>query len=250
LNSFLPDDVTFVLKTFQDFEVQALLMGGQACVLYGGSEFSRDVDFAIHADETNLETVEAAMTALQAEIVAVPNFSGAFLEQGLAVHFRCGVKPAAGLRVDVMTRMRGVDPFPRLWERRTVFTLPESLEIAVLGIRDLVLAKKTQRDKDWPMITRLVEAHFFSNQDDITTPKVEFWLEELRTPELILEVVDTYPELAAEVANRRPLLLLQAAGELGDALEVEEKNERARDREYWKPLRKRLEELRENRRSK
>jgi len=28
----------------------------------------------------------------------------------------------------------------------------------ILGIEDLVKAKKTQRDKDWPMIRRLVDA--------------------------------------------------------------------------------------------
>jgi hypothetical protein len=34
--------------------VRALLMGGQACVFYGAAEFSRDTDFAIVADVSNL----------------------------------------------------------------------------------------------------------------------------------------------------------------------------------------------------
>ncbi len=34
----------------QEHRVRALLMGGQACVLYGGAEFSRDTDLAILAD--------------------------------------------------------------------------------------------------------------------------------------------------------------------------------------------------------
>src|SRR6266851_749837 len=29
-------------------------MGGQACILYGAAEFSRDVDFAVAADDKNL----------------------------------------------------------------------------------------------------------------------------------------------------------------------------------------------------
>jgi hypothetical protein len=34
--------------------VRALLMGGQACVFYGGAEFSRDTDLLILADTANL----------------------------------------------------------------------------------------------------------------------------------------------------------------------------------------------------
>jgi len=33
--------------------VQSLLMGGQACILYGAAEFSRDVNLAIVADSAN-----------------------------------------------------------------------------------------------------------------------------------------------------------------------------------------------------
>jgi hypothetical protein len=31
--------------TIQKHQVQALLMGGQACVFYGAAQFSKDVDF-------------------------------------------------------------------------------------------------------------------------------------------------------------------------------------------------------------
>jgi hypothetical protein len=41
-----------------------------------------------------------------------------------------------------------------------------------MNIEDLVRAKKTQRDKDWPMIRALVEAHFARPRD------VRFWLRE------------------------------------------------------------------------
>lgn len=34
-----------VLSTMREHGVQALLMGGQACILYGAAEFSRDADF-------------------------------------------------------------------------------------------------------------------------------------------------------------------------------------------------------------
>lgn len=36
-----------VLSTFHRKRVRALVMGGQACILYGATEFTRDVDFAV-----------------------------------------------------------------------------------------------------------------------------------------------------------------------------------------------------------
>jgi hypothetical protein len=36
--------ITRVLSIFQKHDVCFLLMGGQACVLYGAAEFSRDID--------------------------------------------------------------------------------------------------------------------------------------------------------------------------------------------------------------
>jgi len=63
-------------------------------------------------------------------VVAVPPFRAEFLNRGHAVHFRCARDDVRDLRIDVM------------------------------ALPDLVLAKKTQRDKDWPMIRRLVERHY------------------------------------------------------------------------------------------
>ena len=40
-------------------------MGGQACVLYGGAEFSRDTDVVVLADDDNLARLAAAV--LEAE---------------------------------------------------------------------------------------------------------------------------------------------------------------------------------------
>jgi hypothetical protein len=47
----IPNPILKVLSSFQKTSVKALLMGGQACVLYGAAEFSRDTDFAILATE-------------------------------------------------------------------------------------------------------------------------------------------------------------------------------------------------------
>ena len=49
-------------------------MGGQACVFYGAAEFSRDTDLLILAEAANLDRLRRALTALQAERIAVPGF--------------------------------------------------------------------------------------------------------------------------------------------------------------------------------
>ena len=93
----IPNPIHKVLSTFQSCGVRALLMGGQACVFYGAAEFSRDTDFAIQADISNLDRLNAATTELRADVIAVPPLSLEHLQRGHAIHFRCHHPDAAGL---------------------------------------------------------------------------------------------------------------------------------------------------------
>ena len=222
-------------------------MGGQACVFYGAAEFSRDADFAVLADSRNLARLRAALKDLQARVIALPPFEARFLRRGHAIRFRCQHPEALGMRIDVMSRMRGVDPFPKLWARRTTIELPGGSLCDILSLPDLVQAKKTQRDKDWIMLRRLLEAHFFQNRTKPTAEKIRFWLRELRTPELLIEVGQAHPRLVSRLAAARPLLALVTAGQeaaLAQALKEEEQHEREFDRQYWLPLKSELETLR------
>ncbi len=63
-----------VLSSTNSNGVQCLLMGGQACVLYGAAEFSRDTDLALLASPDNLLRLQGSLDALQAECIAVPPF--------------------------------------------------------------------------------------------------------------------------------------------------------------------------------
>ena len=222
-------------------------MGGQACVFYGAAEFSRDTDFAILADAANLARLRKALAQLQAEPIAVPPFEMKFLQRGHAIHFRCQHPDALRMRVDVMSKMRGVDSFPKLWRRRTSIELPDGTKCDLLSLTDLVQAKKTQRDKDWPMIRRLVEAHYFENQIKPKPAQIRFWFQELRTPELLAELANRHPAIYRRCARQRALLVQAQAGrmdELEQALLAEETAERQRDKQYWLPLRRELENLR------
>lgn len=239
-----------VLSSIDRHQVRALLMGGQACILYGGAEFSRDIDFAILASKENLNQLRKCLEELEAEVIAVPPFSREYLERGHAIHFRCATPEAAGLRVDVMTKLRGLDDFERLWERRTSIASDDGSEFQLLSLPDLVKAKKTQRDKDWPMIRRLLEADYFAATNQPTPDQIEFWLLELRTPELLIEAATAHSDVAKALEAFRPLLKFASIGDeglLAEALLSEEKEQREADREYWQPLKAELEQLRRSR---
>lgn len=225
------------------------MMGGQACVFYGAAEFSRDTDFAILADAANLERLDAALRELQASVIAVPPFSLEHLQRGHAVHFRCRHPEAAGLRVDVMSKMRGVAEFAELWERRTTLQADDETIYELMSLPDLVQAKKTQHDKDWPMIIRrLIEADRIACRGTPSPEQVRFWLREARTPELLMELARQFPaEVAALADASRPLLTAALQGDeasIEAGLSEEERIERAADRAYWIPLKQELERIR------
>jgi hypothetical protein len=220
------------------------VMGGQACVYYGAAEFSRDLDLLILLSPDNLDHLRAALDDLDAVPIAVPPFDSRHLEDGHAVHFRCRREDVAKLRIDVMSKLRGVAPFDELWERRATIEV-EGVAVHLLGMQDLVLAKKTQRNKDWPMIQRLVEQSYFRRPKEPAAQSVDFWLRELRTPELLIEVATAHPAVASRVPRPAVTAALRSdVGAVERALADEELEERRRDREYWAPLKRELESLR------
>src|ERR671936_467686 len=91
-----------VLSTLTSHTVQHLLMGGQACLLYGAGQFSRDADVVVLATTENLERLREALDELKAEVIAIPPFEAQYLERGLAIHFRCRHPGLNDIRLDIM----------------------------------------------------------------------------------------------------------------------------------------------------
>ena len=226
-------------------------MGGQACILYGAAEFSRDLDLALLADAKNLDRMRRALQELKAEPVYVPALSEEVLRRGHACHFRTGLTAAQGVRIDVMSVLHGCAPLPVLWSRRRRLQVPRNGRVNVLALPDLVQAKKTQRDKDWPMVRRLVEADYHQRRGRPTQRLIEFWLEEGRSPDFLSELCQRFPAAARRIAVTRPLLLGAMAKNLSQtelALRQEEDEFRAADRAYWEPLKRELFQWRQQRR--
>ena len=225
-------------------------MGGQACIFYGAAEFSRDTDLALLASAANLDRFRAALSDLQAERIAIPPFEAEYLRRGHAVHFRCHHPHALGMRIDVLSVMRGLAPFDQLWARRTTIETSDGDAYDLMALPDLVRAKKTQRDKDWPMLRRLVEADYFQHREDPSPEHVSFWLAELRTATLLVDLAAAEPAAAAALVETRPLIADAIGGNLPaieERLREEEAAERDADRRYWEPLRAELQRLRRER---
>jgi hypothetical protein len=222
-------------------------MGGQACVFYGAAQFSKDVDLALLASEENFSRLLAALGDLNAKRIAVPRFEPALLARGHAVHFRCQGGEADGLRVDVMTRLRDLPDFEVLWARRATIRDEHGETFELLSVEDLVQAKKTQRERDWPVIDALVEGHYRALGGEPTPERVAFWLAESRTPERLISLARQFPNEARAQSSRRPLLRLAFSGEseaLREALDAEARVEQAKDRAYWAPLKAEFEAFR------
>ena len=208
-------------------------------MFYGAAQVSKDVDFVILADQANLASLRQALDLLDAERIAVPPFDADALNRGHAVHFRCRCPQANGLRIDVMSTLRGMPSFEALWSRRTVVRHHSGEDFDLLCVPDLVAAKKTQRSKDWP-----VDIHYEENKERPTPDFIRFWLLEARSPEQLVELAARFPAEAADCSVRRPLLGLALSGDLGrlrTALFEEIAIEQERDRVYWEPLKKELE---------
>ena len=227
-------------------------MGGQACVFYGAAQVSKDIDFLILAEEENFRNLQNALDELQAKRIAIPPFLPEALDRGHAVHFRCQAPLVAGLRIDVMTRLRAMKDFETLWQRRTVFADDEGMEYHLLSVPDLVEAKKTQRSKDWPVIEALVAIHYTENHSSPTDDWIRFWLLETRSPESLAEICARFPKEASGLIEIRPLLSVAINGDLlrlRVELQTEVLREQDKDRLYWEPLKREMEEFRRGERT-
>ena len=72
-------------------------------------------------------------------------------------------------------------------------------------------------------------------------------MREARTAELLVQVCTRFPSEAAAMQWHRPLLQMALSGQMDSlraALDEERRNEQAKDRAYWEPLKRELERFR------
>jgi hypothetical protein len=79
---------------------------------------------------------------------------------------------------------------------------------------------------------------------------IQFWLRESRTPEMLSQLMQRFPESVMTLTSSRPWLSSFEPNDFGQIekyLRQEEEMERRADEAYWKPLKEELVQLRLNR---
>ena len=97
------------------------------------------------------------------------------------------------------------------------------------------------------MIEALVSIHYRETSTKQSPDWVAFWLSEARSPELLVEFNLRFPEEISQLEATRPLLVLAREGSLPKlraALDAEVRREQEKDRVYWEPLKREMEEFR------
>jgi hypothetical protein len=251
-----------IASFFQHLEQQQvkwLLVSGQATILYGAATFSEDVDLWVEPSPENLCRLADALRASHASYYKLtPALTAELAARHHGFHFTIPEQDSGGvLYLDVMGCPPRVGSFPKARQRARQFesqwgTLP------TLGILDLVELKKTQRPRDYPIISRLVLA-FMREKGTAASLQDKAWaVSNVFSLSEFTQLVREFPSVAAllgsmpalQEATERLLRDLDLPVALED--EVEELFDRRvavlrkADRHFWRSVIDELRQLRAN----
>lgn len=195
-----------IANFFQNLDrqgVEALLISGQATVLYGAATFSEDIDLWINPTEVNRVRFLDALHKVRARYYKLtPPFTVEHLQGGHGFHF---VLPG-GADGDIFLDVMGQPPRAGSFSSAAVTARKMETEwgvIPTIGIQPLVELKKTQRLEDYPIISKLALAWF--DQPECTRTQADYlWA---------LRNIFTLPELAL-FFTEHPAAVADAAAEL------------------------------------
>lgn len=229
--------------------VRFLLVSGQAAVLHGAAMFSEDIDLWAEPDEENRCRLLAALRQAGAryhKLTPPVTLENALLGHGF--HFCVPAGSDGDVYLDIMFKPPRVGIFDECQSRGQRMETDWGL-LPVIGIRDLVEIKKTQRMQDYPVITRLALREFASLRGEVTREDVAWvWRHvfELPSAEILIESLGSRTHLLLEQLSPREQAWIQArqtgedAYELGGAVEsimlARMESLRAEDRLHWRPV--------------
>ena len=243
-----------LFRALEGEAVRYLVISGQACILYGASQFTEDLDLWIQPAPKNLKSFLRAMARVKARVYKLtPPLTMKHLRKGHGFHFRIGRE----LFLDVMGRPPRVGGFLEAFSRAREFrtdwgTLPVSAP------EDLVLLKRTNRPGDYEAVSNLVRFRVSEEREDAAVLRwallSTFDLSDL--VEFTLRAADklrrwpSRPALHAllpltATSSRIPDRRLRRAAQL---LAVEMGEVQERGRRYWRPIVAELRSLQASRR--
>jgi hypothetical protein len=130
-------------QSLEEHHVSYLLISGQATVLDEAADFSEDVDIWINPSADNIQRFTASLRALKAQYYKLtPPLTEARMRAGHGFHFT--IQTEKTFYLDVLGQPPRVGAFDDALSTSETFELTWG-RIPVIGIRELVEVKKTQR---------------------------------------------------------------------------------------------------------
>ena len=240
-----------MLRAFEEAGVKHLVVGGQAAVAYGVSQFTLDADLWVDPTAHNLARVRRALASLQARLRFLPPLELRHVKRGHGVHFTVPHGNET-FYLDLLGKPPRVGSFAAAWRDATCVSW-RGLSVHIVDPRRLVDTKKTNRDQDYIAIQRLAELVFNQVRQDSEqrAAALDWLLRELRTPRYLKTVARKWEGAQTVLESiTRPAALLAAGNasqpKIQAALDQEKAKYQQANLDYWKPL---LQELREIRRA-
>ena len=125
-------DFREILKTFNDYQVRYLVVGGYAVIKYAEPRYTKDIDLWISTDKDNAAAVYEALRAFGAPLAGLTE--DVFAHEGY--FYQMGVAP---VRVDILMSIPGLK-FEQAWERRVVVDF-DGVMVPFISKQDLIISK-------------------------------------------------------------------------------------------------------------
>lgn len=238
-----------VLAALQKYKVQYIIIGGQAVIAYGASQFTRDADFWVNPTKSNIIRLQKALKELKTTPRFLPPLELSYLKKGHRVHFKFSYKGKDFL-IDILGKPPRVSGFSSAWKNAERIVWRE-LEAPILDIPRLVNTKKTDRDRDYLVIQLLAEIVFEqAKKDKKSRASVITWLvNESRNARHLKNIAKTWDKGQEILLNsKRPAAILTARNAaiaiIQKELDLERERLKKENKEYWRPLISELRQLR------
>jgi hypothetical protein len=141
----LPEVFKEFIKCLNLNKVKYLLIGGWAVGLHGHPRATKDIDFLISIEKSNLENLDKALK----DFYAPPYNIGDFGEKGNIIRF--GVSP---IQIDVINEADGIDIEDCYLRKNNI--VYENIEISLISKEDLIINKKSSgRQSDLADVEKL-----------------------------------------------------------------------------------------------
>ncbi len=127
----LPEDFKEFIVSLNSNKVIYLLIGGWAVGFYGNPRATKDIDFLVAIDDTNLEKLQKALSEFGAPTIDINKFKK---KDNV---FRMGRSP---IQIDIITEASGID-IKDCYSRRNMMNL-DGIDILVISKEDLLRNKR------------------------------------------------------------------------------------------------------------